>query len=216
MTTPRVLDAGDSALVLRLGSVIDPDVNARILEIAARVRDAGNPAIHDVVPGFSSVTIYFDPLNADVEELRRLLTGAAARARDTRAGAGRLVEIPVRYGGAGGEDLGAVAAFAGCSEGEVVARHAARTYRVFMIGFLPGFPYMGIVDETIAMPRRDTPRLVVPAGSVGIAGPQTGVYPVTSPGGWQIIGRTELTLFDATRSEPSLLRAGDGVRFTKV
>jgi KipI family sensor histidine kinase inhibitor len=127
-----------------------------------------------------------------------------------------VIDVPVRYGGAGGEDLGAVAAFADCSEDEVVRRHTARTYRVFMIGFLPGFPYMGVVDEKIAMPRRDTPRLVVPGGSVGIAGPQTGIYPVTSPGGWQIIGRTELMLFDATRSNPVLLRAGDGVRFTKV
>jgi inhibitor of KinA len=216
MNAPRVLDAGDSAIVLRLAGGIDPAINARVLDIARRVADAAHPAVEGIVPGFSSVTVYFDPLAVDAREIREIVARAAREAKGAVAGSGRVLDVPVRYGGPDGEDLAAVAAFARCSEEEVIARHAGRMYRVFMIGFLPGFPYMGVVDETIAMPRRDSPRLSVPAGSVGIAGPQTGIYPVASPGGWQLIGRTHLAMFDANRSEPSLLRAGDTVRFVRV
>jgi inhibitor of KinA len=126
------------------------------------------------------------------------------------------VEIPVCYGGRFGPDLGAVAAWAGMDPHLVIAAHASREYRVFMLGFLPGFPYMASVDERIAMPRRDTPRTRVAAGSVGIAGPQTGVYSFDSPGGWQIIGRTPLVLFDAGHQPPALLAPGQRVRFRPV
>jgi KipI family sensor histidine kinase inhibitor len=123
------------------------------------------------------------------------------------------IDIPVIYGGAGGPDLEAVAELAGCPVSEVIARHAARTYRVYMLGFVPGFAYMGTVDPAIAAPRHRVPRERVPAGSVGIAGQQTGVYPVESPGGWQLIGRTSTVMFDAARTPPSLLSPGDRVRF---
>ena len=132
-----------------------------------------------------------------------------------RAGA-KLVAVPVAYGGPFGPDLPEVARFAGCSEDEVVERHASRTYRVYMLGFMPGFPYLGLVDERIAAPRRASPRTSVPAGSVGIAGRQTGIYPTASPGGWQIVGRTPVRLFDLDRHEPCLVLPGDVVRFEPI
>ena len=132
------------------------------------------------------------------------------------ADASREVVIPVRYGGAAGPDLEEVAAFAGCSSDEVVRRHAATTYRVYMVGYLQGFAYLGIVDPRIAMPRRPTPRLEVPAGAVGIAGGQTGVYPTAAPGGWRLIGRTTVRMFDAERDPPGLVGPGDRVRFAPM
>jgi KipI family sensor histidine kinase inhibitor len=214
MNDLSVLDAGDAALVMRLSETIDPAVNARVLDAARRVRDAAHPAIREVVTSFSALTLYFDPLAAGREDIAALLTEAVRRARSIEPASGRQLEIPVRYGGSDGPDLAEVASFAGCAEEEVVRRHLARPYRVFMLGFLPGFPYMGTLDDTIAMPRRESPRLTVPAGSVAIAERQTGVYPVSSPGGWRIIGRTDLVLFDPERTEPSLLQPGDSVRFT--
>ena len=127
-----------------------------------------------------------------------------------------MIEIPVNYGGEYGPDLDAVATFAGCSVDEVIKRHSSRTYRVYMLGFVPGFAYMGRVDPSLAAPRHRVPRERVPAGSVGIAGLQTGVYPVESPGGWQLIGHTTTVMFDANRDQPSLLAAGDLVRFVPV
>jgi KipI family sensor histidine kinase inhibitor len=215
MNPVRVLDAGDSALVARLGDAIDPSVNARVLDAARRVRDAAHPAVHDVVTAFSALTVYYDPLAAEREELAALLEDAVRRAAAV-ATPGRQFEIAVSYGGDDGPDLAEVAAFAGMSEEAVVDRHAAPAYRVFMVGFLPGFPYMAAVDSAIAMPRRESPRLDVPAGSVGIAGAQTGIYPVNSPGGWRLIGRTDAVLFDPARAEPSLLQPGDMVRFTRT
>jgi KipI family sensor histidine kinase inhibitor len=211
-----VLDAGDSALVLRLSNTIDPIVNARVLEAARRVRDAAHPAVREVSTSFSALTVYFDPLSAERREMVVLLAAAVRRSKGIDPASGRHVELPVRYGGADGPDLSDVASFARCSEEEVVRRHLARPYRVYMLGFLPGFPYMGVVDDAIAMPRRESPRLAVASGSVGIAGRQTGVYPVSSPGGWRIIGRTDAVLFDAGRAAPSLLLPGDSVRFTRT
>jgi KipI family sensor histidine kinase inhibitor len=216
MTDVRVLPAGDSALVLRIGDRIDPAVNARALAVARDFRSPGETAIRDVVVGYASVTVYFDPLEISAREIEERLRDATSRQRpDVEPRAGNVVVIPVRYGGSDGPDLSEVAAFAACTEGEVIQRHLAREYRVFMIGFLPGFPYMGVVDERIAMPRRETPRLAVPAGSVGIAGLQTGVYPVQSPGGWRLIGRTDVGLFDAGQTPPTLLQPGDTVRFAR-
>ncbi len=210
-----IIPAGDAALVLRLGAGIDPAVNARALAIARELRAIDRQTVRDIVVGYASVTVYFDPLVADEREvadaMRRAATAQAAREIDTR-----LVTVPVVYGGEEGPDLSEVAAHARCREEEVVARHLAREYRVFMLGFLPGFPYMGVVDPSIAMPRRDTPRLVVPRGSVGIAGLQTGIYPVQSPGGWRLIGRTDVTLFDPEAEPPTLLQPGDRVRFQRA
>src|SRR5688572_5717356 len=207
----RVRDAGDSALLLELDDAIDPAINARAIAIAAAVRSAALPGVRDVVSTYRSVAVYFDPLMIDVVRLRELLDRAAVTPGE--AVVGRTIEIPVLYGGEAGPDLPDVAAHAGMRADQVIERHAGAEYRVYMLGFLPGFAYMGVVPPEIAMPRRHTPRVRVAAGSVGIAGPQTAVYPRASPGGWQIIGRTPLQIFDPKRTLASMLSPGDSVRF---
>ena len=212
-TVPGVKDAGDSALLLELDAVIDAQVNAHAIAIAAVVRAEAIRGVRDVVSTFRSVAVYFDPLIADAAAVRAALERAAASPGDVREG--RHLEVPVAYGGEFGPDLEAVAAFAGLTPAEVIERHAAADYRVFMLGFLPGFAYMGTVAREIAAPRKATPRLRVPGGSVGIAGPQTAIYPRDSPGGWQIIGRTALQLFDPARRPATLFAPGDTVRFVR-
>jgi inhibitor of KinA len=161
--------------------------------------------------------VHFDPLQTDLAALERTIeTEFASLALLAHIADRDVIDIPVSYGGAGGPDLEAVASFAGCPAAELIARHSARTYRVYMLGFVPGFAYMGRVEPSIAAPRHRVPRERVPAGSVGIAGLQTGVYPIESPGGWQLIGRTTTVMFDPARARPSLLAAGDVVRFVPV
>jgi KipI family sensor histidine kinase inhibitor len=204
-------------LLIELDPVIDPVINERAIVLAARIRAHRARGVRDVAPGYSTLGIHFDPLQTDLAALELTIERefAGLAALDTIADR-EIIEIPVHYGGAGGPDLEAVAAFAGCSTAEVIARHSGQVYRVYMLGFVPGFAYMGKVDPSIAAPRHRVPREKVPAGSVGIAGLQTGVYPVDSPGGWQLIGRTNSVIFDPSRDRPSLLAAGDRVRFVPV
>jgi len=209
----KILEAGDSALLLELDEVINVSVNAQAIAIAATMRRAGLPGIRDVVPTYRSVAVHFDPLSIDVEKVRATLRRSADA--PPALSEGKTVVIPVQYGGEMGPDLRDVATFAGFSPDEVVARHTAGRYRVFMLGFLPGFAYMGTVDESIAMPRHASPRLKVPAGSVGIAGRQTGIYPRDSPGGWRLIGRTPVALFNPHRVPSALVAPGDTVRFVR-
>ena len=204
-------------LLVELEATIDPVVNERAIVLAARVRGRSARGVRDVAPGYCTVGVHYDPLQTDLAALEHAIeTEYAAIETLETIGDRQPIEIPVQYGGDGGPDLTAVARFAGCSEEEVIARHSERVYRVYMLGFVPGFSYMGRVDASIAAPRHRVPRLHVPAGSVGIAGGQTGVYPVESPGGWQLIGRTTTVMFDADRDRPSLLAAGDLVRFVPV
>jgi inhibitor of KinA len=172
--------------------------------------------VRDVVPTFRSVAIYFDPLRTDFHGLTACLRELAARQVAAEAAMAAPIPVPVCYGGDLGPDLAGVARFAGLPEAEVVALHAGTTYRVFMLGFVPGFPYMATVHQRIAAPRRETPRARVPPGSIGIAGQQTGIYPSETPGGWQLIGRTPVKPFDLSRPEPFLLKAGDTVRFVPI
>ena len=206
-----IKEAGDSALLLELEPVIDATVNARAIAIAAAVRDDVLAGVRDVVPTYRSVAVYFDPLITDAGDVRASLERATAA--PVAGDDGRLVEIPVEYGGQWGPDLAAVAEFAGETPEAVIRRHADRHYRVFMLGFLPGFAYLGPVDPSIAAPRRPIPRDRVRAGSVGIAGGQTAVYPIDSPGGWQIIGHTMTPMFNADEWPAALLAPGDSVRF---
>ena len=208
----RIRLTGDAAVTLEFAPRIDPGINARVVAAAARVTAGRHRGVRDVVPGYHAVTVYFDPLRADAGQVWTALEEAVTTPA-VEADASREVVIPVRYGGGEGPDLEEVAAFAGCSAAEVIRRHTATTYRVYMVGYLHGFAYLGIVDPRIAMPRRETPRLVVPAGSVGIAGRQTGVYPTAAPGGWRLIGRTAARVFDALRHPPGLFGPGDRVRF---
>ena len=218
----RVIETGDSALLLRIGppesrsqgNPFDADVNRQVIAIADAIRRTRLAGVRDVLPTYRSVAVFFDPLEADVDDLRATLE--SCEPPEPASGAAREVEVFVVYGGPEGPDLDDVAAFAGCDAATVIERHLSRTYRVFLLGFLPGFPYMASVEPSIAAPRKATPRVSVPSGSVGIAGHQTGIYPTDSPGGWQIIGRTPLTLFDPQRSPPALCAPGDMVRFVRA
>ncbi len=212
----RVVGAGDSVLLIEFEERIDPVVNARAIALAESIQAAAISGVRDVVPTYRSVAVYFDPLRTDYDALVTAL-GRHAAGTPTQAVESRTpVDIPVCYGGEFGPDLAAVAAYAHLGQAQVVELHAAATYRVFMLGFVPGFAYMGVVDDRIAIPRHSAPRVRVPTGSVGIAGVQTGIYPAETPGGWQLIGRTPLDPFDPNRREPFLLKAGDAVRFRPI
>jgi KipI family sensor histidine kinase inhibitor len=213
---PRLLELGDAALTLELGDRIDPAVNARVMAARDALAAAALPGITDLVPTYRSLTVHFDPLHTDRTALFEQLHAAAETAQKS-ALAGRHFEIPVRFGGEDGPDLDDVAAATGRSADEIVATLCSLDLRVYLIGFLPGFPYMGDLPEWLRLPRRATPRTAVPANSVAIAGPQAAVYPWQSPGGWHLLGRTTMRMFDATNPErPALLAPGDTVRFVRV
>jgi KipI family sensor histidine kinase inhibitor len=204
-------------LLVEFEPVIDHLVNERAIALAARIRARQLRGVRDIASGYCTVGVHFDPLQTDLAALERAIANEEGAVEPGETGPAKTpVEIGVRYGGADGPDLDAVAAHAGCTVAEVIERHAARVYRVYMLGFVPGFAYMGRVDATIATPRHRIPRERVPAGSVGIAGEQTGVYPVASPGGWQLIGRTDCVMFDPNRAPASLLGPGDLVRFVPL
>jgi len=209
--------SGDTMLLIEWEQTIDPVVNRRAIELARRLQQRIGHVVRDVVPSYCAVGIHFDPLLTDRNALERAIEEESRSLPDVESPEEpSVVEIPVRYGGPDGPDLEEVAEWSGRTAADVVAIHSARTYRVYMVGFVPGFAYMGRVDRAIAAPRRRSPRDSVPAGSVGIAGAQTGVYPMATPGGWQIVGRTEAVMFDVNRAVPSLLHAGDRVRFISV
>jgi inhibitor of KinA len=216
VTSARIVAAGDSVVIVEFEEVIDVGVNARAIALARRIESAAIPGVRDVVPTYRSVAVYFDPLRTHYDVLYRELEREATRPVPMAEAARDAVRIPVCYGGDYGPDLSAVAAFAGLTEADVIRLHTAVTYQVFMLGFVPGFAYMGIVDARIAMARHSTPRVRVPVGSVAIAGIQTGIYPAETPGGWQLIGRTPVKPFDALRAEPFLLAAGDAVQFYSI
>ena len=211
----RILPAGDSAWLIELPERIDAAVNSRAIQIARAIEQADLP-ITDVVVGYRSVMVYFDPLADGADAIERQLPAIAAASPDADGATGPLVDVPVCYDGAFGPDLADVAAFAGCSTDEVIARHLALEYRVFVVGFVPGFAYMAPVDPRIAAPRRSSPRLRVPAGSVAVAAGQTGIYPAETPGGWSLIGRCPVRPYDPDRAEPFLFHPGDRVRFHRI
>jgi KipI family sensor histidine kinase inhibitor len=208
---------GEDALLLRFGDAIDAGINARVHALSQRIERVRPSWLRDLVPAYASLALFVD---ADAFDCTLDPLGEAghwlqqqAFAGDDADIVGRSVEIPVRYGGEHGPDLAALAAHAGLGEDDVIARHCAVEYRVAMLGFSPGFPYLLGLDPLLAMPRLDTPRTRVAAGSVGIGGAQTGIYPQAGPGGWRIIGRTALALFDPLHDPPTLLAPGDRVRF---
>lgn len=213
MTRPRIHSLGDAALVCEAAPPATLDCQRRIWALAERARLM--PHVVEVVPGMNNLTIVFDPLVADYETLAAQLESAWDAAEPTDMDSAEI-EIPVHYGGADGPDLAALAKHTGFSVDEVVKRHTQAEYVVFFLGFQPGFAYLGGLDPALAMPRHAEPRLEVPAGSVGIGGAQTGIYPAASPGGWQLLGRTELKLFDPARNPPTLMQPGDRVRFTAL
>ena len=216
MSVGRIVPAGDSVLIVEFEERIARAVNARVVALAGRLDANPVAGILDVVPTYRSVAVYFDPLRTSHAVLMERLEREAAVEVAPSGPSRGVVHVPVCYGGEFGPDLPAVAAFAGLTEPVVVELHARPVYHVFMLGFAPGLAYLGAVDGRIAAPRRETPRVRVPRGSVGIAGAQTGIYPADSPGGWQIIGRTPLKPFDPGRADPFLMRAGDAVSFRAI
>lgn len=218
MSKLPVLEAiADSALLLRFTPEISAANTARIVAVAEALRAAALPGVADIVPGYASVTVVLaEDTDSTLEALGARVSAVARAVRDAELPAGRLVALPVAYGGECGPDLDALATELGLPAEEIVRRHTAVDYTVAMVGFLPGFPYLVGLDATLESPRRATPRVRVPAGSVGIGGAQTGVYPVESPGGWQLIGRTAARLFEPDACEPSLLRPADRVQFRAV
>jgi KipI family sensor histidine kinase inhibitor len=212
----RIVAAGDAALVVELPQRIDPAINARLVALAETIRERCGSAVTDAVVGYCTLTVYFDPVRVDPTWLEGEMRTLASEAEGASQEDGRRVDVPVCYGGDLGPDLEDVAARIGGSEEEVIALHAGREYRVYVVGFVPGFAYMATVDDRLALPRRSTPRTKVPAGSVAIAAGQTGIYPMETPGGWHILGRTPLKPFDPRREEPVLFKPGDRVRFVPI
>ena len=223
----------EDALLLRFGEAIDPAINARVHAAARALRKSNLPGIVDIAPAYATLVLRFDPIawrHDDAASPFERLAAAIGRldpglrrddgqrsaTDDATRGAMRIVEIPVCYGGEHGPDLDAVAAHAGLARDAVIARHTAAQYSVAMLGFAPGFPYLLGLDAALHAPRRATPRTRVPAGSVAIGGAQTGIYPRELPGGWNLIGRTPLRLFDPSRDPPCLLAAGDRMRFRAI
>lgn len=208
---PRLAPLGDSALTLSYARTLDPLVQETIRDHARRLATAAPAGLVDIVPGYVALTLHFDPLQTTTAVLRDAVALALAMppvgaASETE----REVVIPVRYDG---PDLAEVAERTGLEVGEVVRRHQAPEYRVALLGFVPGFAYLGPIDPALVLPRRSSPRTRVPAGSVAIAGEQTGVYPAATPGGWHLIGHTTMSMFDPDRDPPATLRVGDRVRF---
>jgi inhibitor of KinA len=214
----RMLPAGEQGLVVDFGEVIDPAVNARVRQLARAVAARLADVVLEVVPTYRSLLVIHDPLRVPRARLASRMEALLAEfpAGAPPEGTGRVAHLPVCYGGEFGPDLDLVAQAHHLEPRQVEEIHAAGSYLVYMLGFTPGFPYLGGLSERIAVPRLDTPRTHVPAGSVGIAGTQTAIYPIDSPGGWRLIGRTPVRLFDPRSESPFLLAPGDRVRFVPV
>ena len=205
---------GDSAILIQLGDAIDPTLNARVHALSVLLQTI--PAITETVPAYCTVLVHYDPLATTYNQIKNLIEEKISLLDESTHRPSRRLEIPVLYGNASGPDLEPAAATLALSPSELIRLHSEREYTVYMMGFTPGFPYMGILDERLTLPRLSTPRTRVPAGSVAIAGSQTGIYPVDSPGGWHILGHTPLKLFDPLSENPFLFAPGDMVKFIPI
>jgi KipI family sensor histidine kinase inhibitor len=213
----RFLPFGDAALVVEFGDLISLEINAKVIALNEAVQKAQLKGVEELVPTYRSLLIRYNPLKTSYEQLVFCIKDVEKTLKESSAELkGRKTTIPVVYGSEYGPDLANVAQSHRLSEKQVIKLHSEREYRVYMIGFVAGFPYLGEVPDEIATPRLETPRLKVPAGSVGIAEKQTGIYPCEAPGGWQIIGRTPIKLFNLLRQPPALLTPGDIVRFKPI
>jgi inhibitor of KinA len=207
---------GDRAILVELGDEINPSVNAKVRELFLKLDRESIEGVKELVPGYRSVMVVYDPLVVALPSLHETITRLHMEARESSLPEPKTLEVPVVYGGRFGPDLPWVASFHGIPPEEVIRYHTQPLYHVYMIGFTPGFPYLGEVPKAIETPRRETPRTAVPRGSVAIAQKQTGIYPVQSPGGWHILGWTPLNLFDATKWPPTPIEIGDLVRFFPI
>lgn len=214
--TPIFRQMGDRSLLVELGDEISPSVNQRVHELFTAIDMQSVEGVRELVPGYRSLLVIYDPLGLAPDDLKRSIDTTYQQLDQSELPETRTVEIPVVYGGEQGPDLESVAQFHGITPREVIDYHIRPVYRVYMIGFTPGYPYLGEVPDEIVTPRRETPRTRVPRGSVGIAQKQTGIYSVDSPGGWQIIGWTPVRLFNSAQNPPSRLMMGDRVRFKSI
>lgn len=214
MNQPLITPLGDAALTVRFGDTIDEDLNAAVASHTISISSARLPGVSDVVGSYASLSVHYEPITIGFRELRALLldilTGAEHDAAPVSA---KIHRIPTRYDG---EDMDDVASRTGLTRDEIIRIHSSVEYRVWVIGFVPGWAYLGRLDKRLVLPRRESPRTRVPAGSVAIAEEQTGVYPSATPGGWHLIGTTETRMFDSQQSRPSLLSVGDRVKFEPV
>jgi KipI family sensor histidine kinase inhibitor len=213
---PRIGAFGEAALLVEFGDSPDLALNARVHALARQLETAALEAQTNLIPGYVSLLVEFDPLRVDLEEAHSSLERAVYSLEMVSLPLGRRRVIPTVYGGEWGPDLDEVAARAGLSAAEVVARHTAPEQTVYMLGFSPGFPYLGDLPPELSLPRRQTPRERVPTGSVAIAERQTGIYSREMPGGWHVLGRTPVVLFDESHDPPAYLSAGDRVRFVEI
>ena len=214
---PTISPVGDCAISIDFGQVIDPKINRHIRQIIEQIKDLQLDGIIELVPTYCALLVQYDAMVYSYSDICRILEPTLQESvTDSANELVTIVEIPTVYGGEFGPDLGFVASYNHLSEAEVVSIHSGTDYLVYMLGFIPGFTYVVGMDPRIATPRLSSPRTLIPAGSVGIAGEQTGTYPSDSPGGWQIIGRTPVTMYDMSKEQAALLRAGDYVRYVPI
>jgi KipI family sensor histidine kinase inhibitor len=212
----RFRTAGDRGLLVEYGDVIDPDVNNKVRSMAIVMEDNPPEGVAEIIPTYRSLLIIYDPSITNPAELQKILETLEARLGEIKIPPPRTVEIPVCYGGEFGPDIDTVADTNNLTAEEVIELHCEPEYPIYMVGFTPGFPFLGGLPEKLHTPRLETPRTLVPEGSVGIANNQTGIYPIASPGGWQLIGRTPLKLFAPWRRNPFLYQAGDCLKFKPI
>lgn len=216
MQNVKILTAGDSSILIQFGNAIDPDINAKIAATVQLMKEQHIEGVVDIIPAFCSLLINYDPRVISYDEMKTRMEKILSVEIEAGARKKKVFEIPVCYGGEFGPDLAMIAEHAGLSEQEVIDIHTSTDYLIYMLGFLPGFTYLGGLDERIHTPRLANPRIRIPAGSVGIGGSQTGIYPMDSPGGWQLMGMTPVKTYDPEREVPILVEAGDYIRFVPI
>ncbi|WP_037329929.1 5-oxoprolinase subunit PxpB [Anaerovibrio lipolyticus] len=216
MEAMRILTVGDCAVSVEFGQEISLEINHKVMALKMVLEREPIRGIVELIPTYCSLLIQYDPMDLRYGQLRDRLEALVTQLDEVEMPPKQVVEIPVVYGGEYGPDLGEVARAHNISEEEVIKLHSEPEYPIYMLGFVAGFPYLGGMNKAIATPRKQSPRLKIEAGSVGIAGEQTGIYSVESPGGWQIIGRTPLKLYDVNRNEPVLLKAGQYIKFKPI
>ncbi|MCI7263477.1 MAG: 5-oxoprolinase subunit PxpB [Otoolea sp.] len=216
MSDVRYLVSGDCAVCVEFGNEISPEINKKIRAFKIAVEKSGIPGIVETVPTYRSLLVHYRPEVIGFQELTGKFEELMGSLSNIQIPPPTVIEIPVLYGGEMGPDIENVAAHNGKTVDEVIKIHTSKEYLIYMLGFIAGFPYLGGMSKEIATPRLKSPRVKIDGGSVGIAGEQTGVYPVDSPGGWQLIGRTPLKLYDADREKPVLLEAGQYIKFRSV
>ena len=214
---PTISPVGDRAISIDFGQVIDPKINRHIRQTIERIKALQLEGIIELVPTYCALLVEYDAMQYSYSEICNIIEPTLDEGMtDTTNELVTVVEVPTVYGGEFGPDLSFVASHNHLSEAEVISIHSGTDYLVYMLGFIPGFTYLGGMDPRIATPRLSSPRTLIPAGSVGIAGEQTGTYPSDSPGGWQIIGRTPVTMYDMSKAQAALLKAGDYVRYVPI